>query len=330
MTVNEGTKLYLGVDGGQSHTEAVIADGNGDILGRGVGGPSNHAEQPGGRERLRNAVTESVGTALKEVRRMDDRLENLISGCGFASAHFGMTGGADFKEEIISKTVRSDILTVGHDAPNALYGALAGSPGVVVIAGTGSIVYADAGDGRTAQVGGLGYLFSDEGSGFWLAAQTVRLAVKEQDGLIPISGVAQLVLDHFEAARLRDVTNGYYNGMISRDCLARLARDANDAAAAGNRPLALEIERGADTLVKGVAVAAERTGLQGNFAVSCVGGMFDGQLMRDAFARSLAANLPGAVLIEPRYGPAVGSLLIAYKQAGISVAGMNIGGKTSK
>ena len=55
----------MGIDGGQSHTEAIIADENGIILGRGLGGASNHAEIPGGRERLENAIKDSVGEALK-------------------------------------------------------------------------------------------------------------------------------------------------------------------------------------------------------------------------------------------------------------------------
>jgi N-acetylglucosamine kinase-like BadF-type ATPase len=63
---NPKFQIFLGVDGGQSHTEAIAADEAGRILGRGFGGASNHAEQPGGRERLRNAILESVGAALKK------------------------------------------------------------------------------------------------------------------------------------------------------------------------------------------------------------------------------------------------------------------------
>ena len=36
-------KLYLGVDGGQSGTTAVIGDETGKILGTGEAGPCNHA-----------------------------------------------------------------------------------------------------------------------------------------------------------------------------------------------------------------------------------------------------------------------------------------------
>ena len=60
---NPQSEIFLGIDGGQSHTEAVIADGGGNILGRGIGGASNHAEVPGGRLRLQKAIGDSICAA---------------------------------------------------------------------------------------------------------------------------------------------------------------------------------------------------------------------------------------------------------------------------
>ncbi len=315
----ELTKLYLGVDGGQSHTEAVIADANGHILGRGVGGPSNHAEVPGGRERLKNAVIDSVGNALKEALGSDQPLTALVSETRFASAHFGLTGGADYKEEIISKTINADVLTLGHDAPIALFGATGGKAGVVVIAGTGSVVFADDRKGNTAQVGGLGYVFSDEGSGFWLSAQTIRLAIKEHDDVIPKTGILDLVLKHFDVSRIRDLTDAFYNGIISRDAIAKLSRDAHSAAVAGNDILKAEIENGARFLVTGVGSAAKRVGFVDKFTVSGVGGMFKAGLMREAFIRFLAQDLPSVQYADALNGPAVGALLMAFEHGGVKL-----------
>ena len=305
--------LYLGVDGGQSHTEALVAEEDGTIIGRGLGGPSNHAEQPGGRERLRNAVTDSVEQALQTGGLP------AIDGVVFDSAHFGMTGGADFKAEIISAIVQSENLTVAHDAPTALWGATVGKPGIVVIAGTGSVIYGENDYGESVQIGGLGYLFSDEGSGFWLASQVIRLAIKERDGLIAPAGLQDLVLDHFHLGGVRDVTNAYYFGKISRDDIAALARPAHEAAAMGNQVIDQQLRNGADVLAKSVAVAAKRLGLEGGFDVAGVGGMFRGELIRKYFAESLHRQIPAAVFIKPRFGPAIGALLLAFKSGGVSL-----------
>jgi glucosamine kinase len=305
------SKLFLGVDGGQSHTEAVIGDIEGRVVGRGFGGPSNHAERPGGRERLREAVLSSVGEALRN--SCSPTIDEVV----FASAEFGMTGGADFKEEIIRGLVKADHLVVDHDAPTALFGSTAGQPGIVVISGTGSVIYGENESGKRAKIGGLGYLFSDEGSGFWLAAQTIRLAIKEQDGLIPACGLQNLVLGFFRRSSIRDLTNDFYNEKIDRDDLARLAEPAQEAARAGNDVLRLELEYGVGVLVRSVKTAAANLALTDSFPVAGVGGMFRGELMKSLFAETLAREVPSAVFIAPRCGPAIGALLMAYRNAGV-------------
>jgi N-acetylglucosamine kinase-like BadF-type ATPase len=310
---NPKSEIFLGVDGGQSHTEAVIADANGSVLARGFGGASNHAEHPGGRERLRNAILSSVGEALKNAQLP------AIGETIFAAAHFGMTGGADFKEEIIGEIVRAEHFVVGHDAPTALFGATAGNPGIVVIAGTGSVVYGESETGETTKIGGLGYLFSDEGSGFWLALQTIRLAIKEQDGLIAPAGLEQLVLDFFKRKAIREVTNDFYNAKMTRDDLASFARAAHEAAEAGNSSIQEQIKFGVRVLIDSVGSAARRLRFNENFAVAGVGGMFRARLMKKYFPETLKKEIPTAVYTEPQFNPAIGALLLAYKKAGIDI-----------
>jgi glucosamine kinase len=318
---NLKSKIFLGVDGGQSHTEAVVADETGNILARGTGGASNHAEQPGGRERLRRAVIDSVGTALETIFGNDQASrEDLVKRTNFAAAHFGMTGGADYKEEIIGELVRAGSLAIGHDAPTALAGATAGTPGIVVIAGTGSVVYGANAAGETTQIGGLGYLFSDEGSGFWLAAQTIRLAIKERDGLIENTGLEGLVLEFFKVTEIRNLTTAFYNEKITRDEIAALAERAQAEAEKGNPVLQSQLEAGAEYLAACVKGAAARLNFRGEFFVAGIGGMFRGAPLRQRFAGQLRRKAPDAKFITPHFGPAIGALLLAYRQAQIEIS----------
>ena len=62
------------------------------------------------------------------------------------------------------------------DVEAALLGALGSRPGVLVLAGTGSIVLGRDGHGRLARAGGLGPLIGDEGSAFWLGREWLRLS----------------------------------------------------------------------------------------------------------------------------------------------------------
>ena len=311
---NPKSKIHLGIDGGQSHTEAIIADENGVILGRGLGGASNHAEIPGGRERLENAIVDSVGAALKTANLPP--IDETI----FASVHCGMTGGAIYKDEIIGAILKAETLVVGHDAPTALFGATAGKPGIVVIAGTGSVVFGINETGETARVGGLGYLFSDEGSGFWLAAQIIRLAIKEQDNLIENSGILEIVLEFFKRAEIREITDDFYNGKISRDEMASLAKRAHEAAAKGNQTIRAQILHGVEVLTESVKRVAEKLNFQSNFPVAGVGGMFRAALTNEFFVNSLAEKTPSAEFVKPRFGPAIGALLLAYKGTKIEIS----------
>ena len=307
-------KLYLGIDGGQSHTEAIIADENGFVLGRGTGGASNHAEIPGGRERLQNAVKDSIGAALE-----NGDLPELTAAI-FASAHCGMTGGAIYKEEIISAIIRAEKLTVGHDAPTALFGATAGKPGIAVIAGTGSVVFGVNEKQESARAGGLGYLFSDEGSGFWLATQMIRLAVKEHDDLIEKRGILELTLEFFGRGEIREITDDFYNGKISRDQIAALAERAHFAAAEGNQAIREQIYNGVEVLTASVKSVAKKLNFPMDFPVAGIGGMFRAALMNEFFKSSLAEKVSLARFVKPRFGPAIGALLLSYRQTEFKIS----------
>src|ERR1035441_351587 len=151
-------KLYLGVDGGQSGTTAVIGDDGGRILGTGHAGPCNHAAEGEGRAKLERAVTGSVGAACAQAG-LD------AAAVRFEAACFGMSGGPDDKREILAATLRVERLVVTNDAVISLAGATTTGQGIVTIAGTGSIAFGRNPAGRTARAGGWGYIFGDEGGG---------------------------------------------------------------------------------------------------------------------------------------------------------------------
>ena len=304
-------ELYLGIDGGQSHTEAVISDSEGNLLGRGRSGPSGHAEQAGGRERLRRAITESVEIALRRAN------SGSIGDIEFASAHCAMTGDGDFKKEAFDSLLRARHLNIGHDAPAALAGATGGEPGVVVIAGTGSVAYGERQDGRRLRAGGWGYIFGDEGGGFWTALQGVRRAMLADDGLAEPTALGALALEHFGESDLMALAMDVYGDHISRDRFASFAEKVHGAATSGDRAAREVITEGASYLAALSSTVARRLDLSPQETrVACVGGVFKGALVREAFADSLARLHPSARIIPVRFDPAIGALLLAYRDAG--------------
>src|SRR5882762_2529861 len=102
-------KLFLGVDGGQSGTTAVIGDDAGKVLGIGEAGPCNHAAAGEGRVKLERAVCGSVGSACAQAGLDAETVE-------FEAACFGMSGGPEDKREILATILRVKCLEVTNDA----------------------------------------------------------------------------------------------------------------------------------------------------------------------------------------------------------------------
>ena len=163
-------RLYLGVDGGQSSTTALIGDESGRVLGTGRAGPCNHAAAGEGRRKFIAALTDSVHDAALAA----DLNESLT----FAAACLGLSGGPDDKDALARELIRAEHYLITHDAHIALAGATGGGPGIITIAGTGSIAFGRNAAGQIARAGGWGYVFGDEGSGFDLVRQSLRRATR--------------------------------------------------------------------------------------------------------------------------------------------------------
>lgn len=308
-------RFFLGIDGGQSHTAALVADESGRILGRGSAGPSNHTREPGGRERLIEAVTGSAGGALSEagicVRRLGD--------FRFLSAHLALTGEPADKVAIVREILQADHLEVAHDAPAALAGALACEPGVIVLAGTGSVACGRASNGRFVRVGGHGYLFDDRGSAFAIARDAISKALSDKDRGLGSELAAELTA-FFDRPDIGAIAQDVYAGVISRDALAGFAARVGALAESGSAQARTIIDRAADDLAELAATVAGRLDdPQAELHVTYGGGVFRSALLMERFRELVEAALPGARIVHPRFGPDVGALLLAFKLAGRTI-----------
>lgn len=222
-------QYFLGVDGGQSSTVALISDENGVVMGYGAAGPSNHVRGPGGLEKLRKAVTMSVGAAWRNSPYGGKQLPR------FESAFFGMTGGGEDKAPIIRKLIPARLLEVSHDALTALIGATEGQPGIIVVAGTGCICFGMNARGQTARAGGWGYIFGDEGGAFGLARAALVAALRYEEGWGPPTRLRRRIITFSNAKDLNDALHKWYSLDFPRDRVASFSRHIDEAARDGDR-----------------------------------------------------------------------------------------------
>src|SRR5690348_9618649 len=196
-------RLFLGVDGGQSSTTALIGDETGRVLGTGSGGPCNHAAAAEGRAKLERAVHESVIAACAQAS-LDP------AGVRFETACFGMSGGPDDKRSILRELVHADRLIVTTDAEIALSGAVEAGQGIIVIGGTGSIALGRRAGARLVRAGGWGYIFGDEGSAFDIVRQAVRAALRMEEGWGPATTLREALLEATGARDSNDLMHLFY------------------------------------------------------------------------------------------------------------------------
>lgn len=300
--------LFLGADGGQSHSIAVLADREGRVLGIGRAGSCNHFDEPGGPERFRSALTQIISDAFAEAGRP---LQALASAC------FGLTGAWEHAPAVVRAILPVGQLIAVEDTVTAQAGAFAAGPGIVVIAGTGSVAYGQDDAGKTARAGGWGYLMGDEGSGYDIGQRSLRAAAQAQDGRGPATFLVDLIPAHFGLPTLEAVQTWVYAGRLTRTDIAGLTLLTAAAAAPHNDPVARAIFAEAGQALAATAQAVARQLDWSVPRVSPVGGVFKaGPLILEPFSRSLRQLLPQAVMQPPRYPQVLGALLLALQAAG--------------
>jgi N-acetylglucosamine kinase-like BadF-type ATPase len=304
-------KLFLGVDGGQSGTTAVIGDETGRIVGTGEAGPCNHAAAAEGRAKLDRAIRGSVGQACQEAG-ID------LGSVSFEAACFGLSGGPEDRLEILGAIVRSPRpLLVTTDAVVALAGATPEGQGIIVIAGTGSISYGRNAAGRSARAGGWGYVFGDEGGAFDIGRQALRAALRMEEGWGPPTRLREVLIAATGSRDANDMLHRFYGPEWPRSRVATLAPLVDEAAGNGDA-VALGIMNNAaqELAMLAASVRGQLWRAEDPVEVAYIGGVFQSGRLLERFRMLL--ELDGVTHCGPPVcGPAEGALREAYRAAGV-------------
>lgn len=193
--------LYLGIDGGGTKTEFVLANEEGSIITREILGGSNPTDV--GVAATQDILGNGIRTVCKGIPL------NQIS--VFAGVSGGITG--DNKKKIHQYLSQFGFFALdnGSDAQNAVAAALGMGDGIAVILGTGAIAFSQQ-DGYQMRFGGYGHLLGDGGSGFAIGRDAVIAALRDQDGTGPKTSITNLVQKKCDAARIVDKIGTFYVG----------------------------------------------------------------------------------------------------------------------
>jgi glucosamine kinase len=174
--------LYIiGIDGGGIKTSAVLCALDGVILSEAQGGPSNFHIV--GIDQTANTLLDVIQTCCHSVGCNVSQIGAVVAGLAGAGRILDQHHIMDRLLEVSRlRNVHLEKVSIESDARIALEGAFGGNPGLVVIAGTGSIVYGKDERDKIFRAGGWGRLIGDEGSGYAIGREAFRAVAKIYDG----------------------------------------------------------------------------------------------------------------------------------------------------
>jgi N-acetylglucosamine kinase-like BadF-type ATPase len=313
-------QLYLGIDGGGSSTKCLLADHAGRVLAEGKAGPCVHLKDEQSIRHARVVLYQAVHNALVKA--------GLLDSVELEAAFFGVTGVAHPRvptaaiyRRALEEQFQVGQVRVDHDARIALAGALPLTPGVIVIAGTGSMAFGINETGQEGRAGGWGYLLGDPGSAYEIGRQALEAVRREEDLMGDKTSLTPLVLSHLDLQGARDIPGMIYADPLPRVRIAGIGRLVEKAAGRGDE-VAIEILEEAGAALGEMACAVlRRLGLEKNHpAVSGSGGVFDSrEWIWRAFRAEVLRQYPQASVQPPRFPPLVGALLLAYRHREVPV-----------
>ena len=311
-------KLFAGYDGGGTKTACVLTDETGRILGSGVGGPSNYlyCGREVAAESVRTATAQAFANAGLPMARLDTAY--------MASAAILIQHG-DAHVPFFSTCIDADHVICESDIYNIWFGAVRERPAVITIAGTGSITYICSLEGHL-RVGGWGPLLGDEGSGYDLGLQALRLACRMHDGRAPEeTAFMDAMFRHYDTSTPGELLRKLNKG-DTRSAVADAAKLVFDLYSQGSPTAAALLESCAEEIALTVTTAIRRDGGKAEYPLILSGGLVREESPLYAMLKERLLQ-PGSGISEItalQVHPAVASAALALHHAGLSDAVENL------
>jgi glucosamine kinase len=180
-------RVFAGVEGGATRNTALLMDETGAPLVRVESVPVL----------IREATADAVVSAIAD---LVERARAQAGGAPLAALCCALTGvGREAERAAVRQALEVRALAsharLVTDAEAALQDAFGAGPGIVLIAGTGSVAWGRGPDGRTERAGGWGPLLGDEGSGYAIGLAALRAVAATHDGLAPPTTLTGMLLE---------------------------------------------------------------------------------------------------------------------------------------
>ena len=301
---------YLAVDGGGTKTKVICANQEGVVVGEGLSGPTNLTATNAG----------AASFSLKEAIRQ--ATENLPEGWQVENLVMGLAGMDTPDELENAQIIFGDVI---HLFPiknvkivnDIVIGMASGSShpdALTLISGTGSNCYGRNAEGKEAKSSGMDFILTDQGSGYQVGLDTLKMAVKSYDGRAAKSSLEQAVCRYFQIKSIAELKKYVYSPTMSKPEIAELAKLTIAEQEAGDPVATGILEWASHELLEMARAVITRLEMQDR-VVDCVlvGSMTTVPYMHRRLSEELPGICPQIVLVRPEKEPVYGALRMAME-----------------
>ncbi|MCM3881737.1 MAG: hypothetical protein ND807_16640 [Vicinamibacterales bacterium] len=294
----------LGIDVGGTKTVCLLANEQGEVLA--------HAREQGAN--LQGAGELSLENVLRSAIEKTLAGQNVLpSAICLGIAGVDRPADEAVVQDIMRRLGYEATILVVNDALIALQAGVDADPGIVLVAGTGSIAYGRNAMGEASRAGGWGYVLGDEGSGYWMGRLALRAVVRQADGRGRATSLTPRILSHFAVARASELIHKIYHDDVPPNVIASLARYVQQSRDEGDVVAGSILNRAADELTTAAAAVVTQLGMiDAEFAFVLAGGIFRAvPWLRDRLTLTLPAVASRSRIIPLEAEPALGAVRLA-------------------
>ena len=296
--------LYLGIDGGGVKTTAIVANESGKVLAKTVGASIDYK-------------TIGITTARKNLKAIIAELsektgENKFKCACIGSSAISSRASVKETEALVSNIIEADNIIMDSSIFTAMECMLDNGPCALVISGIDSMVAARNAKGKISKAGGWGYLLGNEGSGYAIAMDAIRYAIRAYEGSEEETRLLDDMIEFFELYSPQDFRDKFFDPATERSKISAFASRVFSCASAGDKVAAEIVAKHARML------AGTTKSLIKDFPSDTVIGMWGGVFVnnrrfRNEFSAAMVTQSADYHIELLNYPAECGALFAAYK-----------------
>ncbi|MEF3313415.1 BadF/BadG/BcrA/BcrD ATPase family protein [Paenibacillus sp. GYB004] len=314
-----GQQCVIGIDGGGTRTRIVVADLSGNVLSYAEHGASSiHKDANAARN-----VQEGIADALAQAGRTPEQTSGLLAGV----AGFDSDRDLPWVEELTALPGIACPRWHVNDAVIAHAGAFMSGPGIMVVSGTGSIIFAVTEDGAHLRNYDMHHYASSAAR--FLAYEATYEILAGHTGPSD-SALVRRTLDFWNKPDVEELLRLALQGFASDPkertrLFGQMAPIVTSAALEGSELARSVCDRKVHEAVVGVHMLGGRFSSE-TVQVACIGSAINSVYMKERFRKECeSASAKRYILQEPVLSPAAGAVMMALDRLGVSAGDDTVG-----